>query len=520
MDSDYHLLGSKDLDKEEKKEKKEHSSAYYRFVNQFKNHLKKIENNFSGDELIPLTNHFNFINKSESEFEEQRENCQNCYKALKEQLSLIEKYIPNFDINIFNTFFQTFEEYYSFFTKSKEILKTFSKFNDDTQNLYYICQRKNFCIEALKDYVDKISEEYADKIEQYEILNNKFKELTESYEKLYNLYHQNKKTDLNDIENLNDEKLMISKLNQKIQDLNIENDRLNKKYLECSRQLERINLEIKFNYILKSEFENKINEYIYKLSHFENENIKIKQEIKEIKLENEKLIEQNEYFENKINSELNNLNFDENNDTGNNSGNNLEDIMNNSNLIEENKNEEEEGELKSGKDLQDLLMNCEEYESEEQKDIEKLDENKENINNNLDKEKQNSIAININNEEEKKPKILRKKISESVNEKAKYSKSKTPHFLPKDYNLKKTFNPFNKFTEKKSDNINSAYNLMFKGKQFQFATRIAKKENHDYFKQFFFLLFQSMKMNSDKIAPFLGYDPETLYAQCRKALQG
>ena len=41
MDSDYHLLGSKDLDKEEKKEKKEHSSAYYRFVNQFKNHLKK-----------------------------------------------------------------------------------------------------------------------------------------------------------------------------------------------------------------------------------------------------------------------------------------------------------------------------------------------------------------------------------------------------------------------------------------------------------------------------------------------
>ena len=24
-----------------------------------------------------------------------------------------------------------------------------------------------------------------------------------------------------------------------------------------------------------------------------------------------------------------------------------------------------------------------------------------------------------------------------------------------------------------------------------------------------------MKMNSDKIVPFLGYDPETLYAQCR-----
>ena len=116
----------------------------------------------------------------------------------------------------------------------------------------------------------------------------------------------------------------------------------------------------------------------------------------------------------------------------------------------------------------------------------------------------------------KKPQILPKKISESVNEKAKYSKSKTPHFLPKDYNLKKTFNPFNKFTEKKSDNINSAYNLMFKGKQFQFATRIAKKENHDYFKQFFFLLFQSMKMNSENIGNFLGFNPEKLYNECRK----
>ena len=519
MDLDYQLLDSYKFDREEKKdkeEKKDHSSAYYRFINQFKNHLKKIENQFSGDDLSPLTNHFNFINKCENDFEEQRENCLNCYNSLKEQISLIEQYIPNFDINIFNTFFQTFEEYYTFFTKSKEILKTFSKFNDDTQNLYYICQRKNFCIDALKEYVDKISEEYADKIEQYDILNKKFKELTESYEKLYKIYHDSKNPKLDNYENIGNEKLMISKLNQKIQDLNIENDRINKKYLECSRQLERLNLNIKVNYVLKSEIENKNNEYKYKLAHFEKENIRIKQEILNIKRENEKLIEQKEYIEHQINSELNNI--EENNMTDN-SYNNLEAMINNDKLIEEYRNEEEE--LESGKDLQNLLMNCEEVESEEQKDNEKMetgDKNNNNNNytnnNNLEK-KQTPFSININNKNEAKTNILEKKFSDNINNKYKKKLTSSLHFATKQPNLLKPIN-LNKFKSKKSDNINSAYNLMFKGRQFQYPTRVANKDNHDYFKQFFFLLLQSMKMNSDKIGLFLGLNAEDLYDECRK----
>ena len=79
MDSDYKLFDPKDQEKEDekKKKKKEHSSGYYKFVNQFRNHLKKIENDFAGEEISPLPNHFNFINKFENEFEEQRESCLN-----------------------------------------------------------------------------------------------------------------------------------------------------------------------------------------------------------------------------------------------------------------------------------------------------------------------------------------------------------------------------------------------------------------------------------------------------------
>ena len=168
MDSDYKLFDPKDQEKEDekKKKKKEHSSGYYKFVNQFRNHLWKIENDFAGKEISLLPNHFNFINKFENEFEEQRESCLNCYAALKEQISIIEKVVPNFDPTIFNTFFQNFEEYYSFFTKSQEILRTFSEFNDETQNLFYILKRKNFYVDALKEFVEKISVEYAEKIEQ------------------------------------------------------------------------------------------------------------------------------------------------------------------------------------------------------------------------------------------------------------------------------------------------------------------------------------------------------------------
>ena len=502
MDSDYHLLGTKDLDKEEKKEnKKEHETAYYRFVNRFKNHLKKIENNFSGDDINPLKNHFNFINKCENELEEQRENCLNCYKALKEQITLIEKYIPNFDINIFNTFFQSFEEYYSFFQKTKEILETFSKYNDDTQNLYYICKRKNFCIEALKEFVDKISEEYADKIEQYELLNKKFQELTESYDKLYKIYSESKNSEINKGGNIQNKDLIISKLNLKIQDLSIENDRINKKYLECSRELERLNMHLKFNFVSKAESENKINEYKYKLKHFENESIKIKEEIKSLRKENEKLIEQKEYFEGQINNELNNINNNEN-------------ILNNNDLIEEKGNEEEE--IESCKNLENLIMNCEENETEEAPEENK--EEKIEINN-IDKKTENQITIN-----KKDNNILENKISggsinnniKSSSLKAKSIRIKTNEHNSKEINLKKSVN-FNELKTKKSDDINSAYNIMFKGRHFQYPTRIASKDYRDYFKQFFFLLFQSMKMNSDNnIEIFLGKNPEILYKQCKK----
>ena len=258
---------------------------------------------------------------------------------------------------------------------------------------------------------------------------------------------------------------------------------------------------LKINFVLKSKRKNIDKEYKYKLKNFENESIRIKEEIKSLRKENEKLIEQKEYFEGQINNELNNINNNEN-------------ILNNNDLIEEKGNEEEE--IESCKNLENLIMNCKENETKEAPE-----ENKEeNIEiNNIDKKTENQITIN-----KKDNNILENKISggsinnniKSSSLKTKSIRIKTNEHNSKEINLKKSVN-FNELKTKKSDDINSAYNIMFKGRHFQYPTRIASKDYRDYFKQFFFLLFQSMKMNSDNnIEIFLGKNPEILYKQCKK----
>lgn len=519
MDSDYKLFDPKDQEKEDekKKKKKDHSSGYYKFVNQFRNHLKKIENDFAGEEISPLPNHFNFINKFENEFEEQRESCLNCYAALKEQISIIEKVVPNFDPTIFNTFFQNFEEYYSFFTKSQEILRTFSEFNDETQNLFYILKRKNFCVDALKEFVEKISVDYAEKVEQYELLNEKFKNLMESYDKLYKIYQESKSSDLKQYENIDNKELMIKQLNDKIYDLNIENDRIKKKYNECSNELQISNLAIKAKYVLKSESEKIINDLKYKMEQYQSDNILFLQNIKNLKNENEKLIQEKESLEDHINNHLNNMQSYNTNNNDNNI--NMED------LIEDNDENSKIEDFQGGNDLGDLIGDCEEMETEEEAVKEngqvKERENEptikeENIISNESKEltKNNNEVevININNTVENMKKSVSYDIRNDLKKSLKNSKSKNIRGIKKQF---KHLGSVKLRSNKNSNNINSAYNVMFQGRQFQFPTTIVSKQNFDYFKQFFFLLFQSMKMNSDKIGPFLGIEPEALYDQCR-----
>jgi hypothetical protein len=138
-------------------------------------------------------------------------------------------------------------------------------------------------------------------------------------------------------------------------------------------------------------------------------------------------------------------------------------------------------------------------------------------NNKTEKEKENekvkSIIINIKDGKFEKS---RSKDIDNKTKKKLLNKSKSIRFLSNNMRHSMSKPITNILKTKKSDNINNAYNIMFKGRQFQYPTRVINKDNHDYFKQFFFLLFQSMKMNSNNIGNFLGYNPEILYNECKK----
>ena len=136
-------------------------------------------------------------------------------------------------------------------------------------------------------------------------------------------------------------------------------------------------------------------------------------------------------------------------------------------------------------------------------------------NNKTEKENEKVKSIIINIKDGKFEKSRSKDIDNKTKKKL-LNKSKSIRFLSN--NMRHSMNKpiTNILKTKKSDNINNAYNIMFKGRQFQYPTRVINKDNHDYFKQFFFLLFQSMKMNSNNIGNFLGYNPEILYNECKK----
>jgi hypothetical protein len=395
----------------------------------------------------------------------------------------------------------------------------------------------------LKDFFDKISVEYADKNEEYEDLRDKFKNLSHSYDKLYKIYEESKSNDLKQYENIDNKELMIQQLNQKIQDLKIENDRYKSKYNESSKELEVMKMVLKFKYVLKAESEKNIDYLKFRIQKYENDNSTLKNYVKELQKENDNLMKEKEFLEEQINSNLNNMRTSE--DKSNyttlveETEEKEEKEENDDKDIKEKKEEKKEEEKISDQEISDLeeyqtgnlgelLNDCEELESEEeQKQEDNKDSNTTNENTNIEQKNENhqddnineNIKINdtlitVNEDKDKdKEKDVKKTVTFSINteEKRKLAKKKIKDSI----RLRHCGSVKIRVKKGISGGVNSAYNVMFQGKQFQFPSRVVNKKNVDYFKQFFFLLIQAMKINSDKVHLFLGLDPESLYNQCK-----
>ena len=487
MESNYSLIQSDNTDNVKKEEI--HSTAYYQFIEQIKNHIRKVENEYCGEEIKNLENQYDLIREYEQEFENQRENCLNNYSTLKDEISEIENTYPNIDIGVFSGFFENFEEYYLFFTKASEVLSKFNQFNDEAQSLYYILKRKSACIEALEDMNLKMSEEYAQKLEKYEVMEEEYKELLATFDSIKNNNSGNKndENNLENILNINENGGLVEELSSKLKNINYEYEKLKKCNTENEKQIVYLKDFMKSNCILRSKSAQSINELEFTIKKYEIDNTNLQMMLNELREENEKLIKDKEYLEEQINTQLNEMKLK------------TEEAVNDNNnlacLLEENEDINNKDMYNTNvNNLGDLLCE-EEEEKEDNKEKEEKPKEPETENTN----QKNKIDDNINNNNKinniTNLKNLRKDIKLNIRDSLKKFNRLSSS----------TFTYRNKLPH---SGIKKAYNVMFqKGK---------KKQQIDYFMQFFFLLFQSMKMNSNNVSQFLNYDPKVLYNECKK----
>ena len=500
MDSDYKLFQSSNNNNNINTDI--HSYAYYKFIDNTKNQIQKIEDEYYVEESSHQNNLYDLIKEYEQEFENQRENCLNNYSTLRDEISEIENNYPEIDIGVFSGFFQNFEEFYLFFSRAKEILGKFMEVNDDIQNLYYILEKKSFCIAALKDMNMKMSEEFAQKLEKYEKIEQDYKELLISFNNIKNITKNTIQTD--DIICADSEKL-IEQLNEKIDDLTKENTRLKISFSENEKKLENLKIFMKSSCVLRSKSQQSIDELQFKIMRYENDNMNLQKMLNDLRIENEKLILEKENLESQINSYLNKMNFNDENkrmdsDTliAKNSNENLENNYKTNDVNLEYLLDEEEDDKNENNNKEDSSSKLNTNDNIGNNNVNVNEDNRVGSNNNIDNGNGiNTVNIDNNNNANKQKRvslrILRKNIKKGVKD-----------VVKDDLNLS-----FNNLKHKKiaKSGINKAYKLMF--------LKNRTKKNIDYLKQFFFLLFQSMKMNSNEISKFLNFDPEVLYTECK-----
>ena len=106
-----------------------------------------------------IENYVQYISDYENQFENQRQNCTNCYSDIKSLITELEMEYPKIDINIFSDFFQIIEEFFQFFSSSKDVLNKFSYLNDYTQELNTKYNRAVDLVNGYKEMYENLNEE-------------------------------------------------------------------------------------------------------------------------------------------------------------------------------------------------------------------------------------------------------------------------------------------------------------------------------------------------------------------------
>ena len=412
------------------------------------------------DEYQPLENYTDYINEMKEEFDNQKENCTSLYSDIKVLVSSIEKDYPDLNPNCFSDFFQIIEEYYSLFTNIDDILQHFSHLNEQCITHDKIILQREDLINKLKNENEILNQDKAFKDSSIAKLEEEVQLLSKDYIALYNSANVTSRSEGNELTPSQEEEK--TKLLNAIKKLKEEKSAYNKEIIALKNTINTYDIEIKTKYVLKVEHERML-----------------KEKRKELK-EKQKVINQMEDTMEQLQKEIVNLC-------------NLKDDL--LTELEQKRDEIERLRTEETNEKPPLVHMPSTLDNLLLGEIESKDEDNENgvvLTDRSISDNGNNVTIPIN---------LKITSSDVVNE-------------MNNNNFKKLKEKPNQYQNTNTSRIKSIYNIInnpFDKKHMQ-STR---KVSDDYYKQFFFLTFQSIKLNSDNIEPFLSVNPEYLYKECK-----
>ena len=420
-----------------------------------------------------LTNYYSYIEECSNKIEESRENYINNLEELKSKTTELKstklKNNNEYSISILEEYIKIFDDHYSIFSKTKEILSKCNNLNDEAQDMQFSYQKSSNSISYFKEMHQKINQELIKKVEENEHLRQKIKEMNNiKKENEYFIYLTNEKNK-NKIDEKTENKNNIE-IKNKLDNLIEENKELKRKYSQVITESVLFKDYVNQEYILKQESTRRMSGLLSKIDLYENKIDKLQNKINEI--ENE----ENKKKEDKKDEEE-------------------ENIIN----LENPKSISEDSSIKQGINLEDLLDNPDD-EEEEGNEEEKMaypkgvmEENKLNNSKNPPIFKEYDIDIN-------KSSLLNLcPISKQ------YQKQKLN-------NIKIYTSPFSYSSSQSNSIINMTKK---KNAKSVYTSKIKKKELINCYKIFFFLLLKSLIINYDILQTFQKKDFKNLFEECQ-----
>ena len=453
---------------------------------------KKSENDNSLDlnqeEEEHLINYFSYINDCSTKIEEDRQNYFNKLSELKLEIEKIKtKSIPSSDyiLLLFSEFVKLCDTYYSSFAEQKKILKNFSELNDSAQNINFCYEKANYSNTFFKESNKKLTKQNKKIIKENQILQQALKEMR------VNINNKNKNQIEDDIKEMKKQKEIQNKMDK----LNEENVELKKRYTQILRESKIYKEYANEKNTAEEENKRRMSSLLNKLDNYEDKIGKMQKQIKQY--ETERLNTENQEKESRT---LNINNRYENENTIN---------------LETNKSELSDNiSQKQGMNLEELLMNQNDFEEEEDQEN--------NINN-----EQNSVNIkqikNEKNSDESSKSIKRYNeydIDQEVETSPNFlmlcpvkSHDKKLYSHQRSKNLKTYKNPFALFSPTKSQ---ASLRKNRKKKNAQSVINGGKNSTKSYYKIFFFLLLKAIIINKNIKEFFKKYDFDSFYEECEK----